>query len=302
LRAVAGELPSAPESNRHWFLTTEYTMICIRSGPTFAMGSPSYELGRFADESLHRVEIPRDFAIATTETTAQQFNIYLNERPQVKAKHDHEIEARFSRPQALTPELDCPAVAVTWYEAAQYCNWLSHREGLPESEWCFPDAEAFESGLQLPPDYLHRSGYRLLTEAEWEFAARAGTTTARFFGLSRDLLSEYAWSTESSRNARTLPVACLKPNDLGLFDMLGNAWEWCLDRRQSYPTEPDTLVIDQEDRRLVVDDSTARTRRGGSFTYDAASVRSACRGDVSYFPMQRRDSVGFRIARTLPHA
>ena len=109
------------------------------------------------------------------------------------------------------------------------------------------------------------------------------------------------WSTESSRNARTLPVACLKPNDLGLFDMLGNAWEWCLDRRQSYPAEPDTSIIDQEDRRLVVDDSTARTRRGGSFTYDAASVRSACRGDVSYFPMQRRDSVGFRVARTLPH-
>ena len=158
-----------------------------------------------------------------------------------------------------------------------------------------------DRGGVCPQDYLHRSGYRLLTEAEWEFAARAGTTTARFFGLSRDLLPEYVWSTESSRNARTLPVARLKPNDLGLFDMLGNAWEWCLDRRQSYPTELDTIVIDQEGRHLVVDDSTARTRRGGSFTYDAASVRSACRGDVSYFPMQRRDSVGFRVARTLPH-
>ena len=290
-------------------------MVCVRNPSAFDMGSPAYELGRFtggvptkspknggSDEDRHEVNIPRDFAVAATATTARQFEAFLSERPDVKAKHEQAVKARFSRPEALTPSPDCPAVAITWYEAAQYCNWLSIRDGLPTSEWCFPEVEGFESGLLMPSNYLQRTGYRLLTEAEWEYVARAGTTTSRFFGLSVGLLPEYVWSREASNNTSTIPVGCLKPNELGLFDVLGNVWEWCLDRRQPYPTQPGAATIDQEDSQLVVDDSIARTRRGGSFTYDAPFVRSACRGDLTYFPMQRKDSVGFRVARTLPRA
>jgi formylglycine-generating enzyme required for sulfatase activity len=294
------DLPSSPKAGSGWFATSSgFTMVCHRGQPLFTMGSPTYERDRFPDEQPHQVRIPRDFAVATTETTVQQFGMFLRETPGAKARHDTEVSARFARPQVLAPTPDGPVVAVTWYEAVQYCNWLNRREGIPQEEWCFPEGDFLSSGMQLPPDYLTRIGYRLPTEAEWEFVARAGTTTSRFFGLARDLIPDYVWYSDNSHDQHTLPVGCLKPNGFGLFDMLGNAWEWCLDRRTPYPTDFAAPATDIEETLLVVDDATPRTRRGGSFTYDAASVRAACRGDVTYFPMQRRDSVGFRIARTL---
>jgi formylglycine-generating enzyme required for sulfatase activity len=80
--------------------------------------------------------------------------------------------------------------------------------------------------------------------------------------------------------------------------MYGNVWEWTFDRRQPYPAGPDVRE-DREDDLLVVSDDAARTRRGGSFAYEAFTARSAHRGDTTYFPMQTRDNVGFRVARTL---
>ena len=159
-------------------------------------------------------------------------------------------------------------------------------------------------------NYLHRTGYRLLTEAEWEYAARAGSVTAHFFGVSDQLLSQYAWYSKGPPKRkedpisptdpqRTWPVGQLKPNDFGLFDIYGNVWEWLQDRRQEYPTSI-TIVQDLEDAVLIVQDSEARTRRGGSFAYGAEVMRSAHRGSTTCFPMQRRDNVGFRIGRTLP--
>jgi formylglycine-generating enzyme required for sulfatase activity len=286
--------------DRQWYVTSAgYTMVILPANSTFVMGSPEYELKRFPDESLHPVKISRIFAIASTETTVDQFNAFLRDRPELKTRHDQEIASRFSRPQTLAPSGDSPIVGITWYEAAQYCNWLSGKEGIPESEWCFPNEKMLATGMTLPIDYLHRSGYRLLTEAEWEYAARAGTTTARYFGLAEDLTPKYVWFAENSKNKQTLPVGRLKPNDYGLFDMLGNAWEWCIDRRQDYPNGSSSAVDDHEDSQRAVTDTNARIRRGGSFTYNFPSVRAACRGDVSYFPQQRRDSVGFRIARTI---
>jgi formylglycine-generating enzyme required for sulfatase activity len=160
--------------------------------------------------------------------------------------------------------------------------------------------------MELPNDYLRRSGYRLLTEAEWEYAARAGSTTARFYGLSEALLNEYAWYSRNppkKRNdpvdpsdpQRTWPVGQLKPNDLGLFDVYGNVWEWTQDRMQQYQS---VTREDREDNVLLVSDKQARSRRGGGFPYEAAMMRSAARGTINAFPMLRRDNVGFRIART----
>ena len=96
---------------------------------------------------------------------------------------------------------------------------------------------------------------------------------------------------------RTWVVGQLKPNDLGLFDVYGNVWEWGQDRRQEYRVG-DEVREDREDDVLNVADTQARTRRGGSFSYEAAVMRSAHRGSTNYFPMQRRDNVGFRVART----
>jgi formylglycine-generating enzyme required for sulfatase activity len=80
--------------------------------------------------------------------------------------------------------------------------------------------------------------------------------------------------------------------------MLGNVWEWTFDRRQPYPSG-DGVTDDVEDRVLRVSNDVARTRRGGSFAYEWFTVRSAHRGDVTYFPIQTRDNVGFRVARTI---
>ena len=211
--------------------------------------------------------------------------------------------------QSHSPEDDCPQIAITWYEAAQYCNWLSQREGIPQSEWVYPvDLNEIKSGMTLPSNYLHRTGYRLLTEAEWEFAARAGATTSRFYGEAEELLEEYAVYAKNPPKRkgapndpndpqRTARVGQLKPNDLGVFDIYGNVWEWIQDRRVEYPAN--IFHVDVEDRVLVVNDQQWRMRRGGSFTYDASVMRSAHRGRPDgYVPNERRDSVGFRIGRT----
>ena len=106
------------------------------------------------------------------------------------------------------------------------------------------------------------------TEAEWEYAARAGALTSRHYGLSVDLLGEYAWYQANSHN-RAWPGGRLKPNDLGLFDMLGNVYEWCQDRALGY--QPGRAESPMND---IIDD-TPRLLRSGAFTNRPESVRSA---------------------------
>jgi formylglycine-generating enzyme required for sulfatase activity len=278
-------------------------MVVIARGE-FSMGSPSTEPGRSVAEVQHRVRIPRAYAVATTEVTNDQFARFLAAVPDYGARWKRATAARFGDPPRFarvsrTP--DSPQVGVSWYDAARYCNWLSELAGLPKDQWVYPDSIDPERGLELPRNYLHRTGYRLPTEAEWEYAARAGTTTAWHFGDDRGLLAEYAWYDANTNGERIYPVAQRKPNQWGLFDMLGNVWEWTLDRRLPYPTDG-RVTDDVEDRALRVSNDVARTRRGGSFAYEWFTVRSAHRGDTTYFPNQTRDGVGFRIARTmLPH-
>src|SRR5262249_14048158 len=136
--------------------------------------------------------------------------------------------------KSLSPDPDGPVVGVTWAEAAQYCRWLSEQEGVPEMEQCYPSVSEIEKSkdgqnpLQLPVNYLTRSGYRLPTEAEWEYACRAGTVARRPFGSADAMLGNYAWFANNA-NDRARPVGTKRPNDFGMFDMLGNAWEWCQD-------------------------------------------------------------------------
>jgi formylglycine-generating enzyme required for sulfatase activity len=277
-----------------------HTMVIIEGGE-FTMGSPSSERGRSEDEVQHRVRIPRTYAVATTEVTNEQFARFLAAVPDYAARWKAATAARFGDPPRFaqfsrTP--DSPQVAVSWYDTARYCNWLSERAGLPRNQWVYPERIDTEQGLELPKDYLHRTGYRLPTEAEWEHAARAGTTTSRHFGNDDALLTKHAWYDGNTNRERAYPVAQLLPNQWGLFDMLGNVWEWTFDRRQPYPSD-ERVWDDVEDRTLRVSNDVARTRRGGSFAYEWFTVRSAHRGDVTYLPNQIRDNVGFRVARTL---
>ena len=297
------------------FQTIEgHTMVVFAGPVSVQMGSPAHEEGRqpasdSAEEPRHTVTIPRSFAISTTEVTVAQFRRFLEANADIKAGHQFpnapgrmaEVHARFS------PENDGPTIAMTWYEAAMYCNWLSARDGLPQSEWAYP-AGILSDGFTMPRDYLRRTGYRLPTEPEWEFAARAGTTTSRFFGESVEQLGEYAWFSRNPPRARgqagdpndpqrTSRVAMLKPNVFGLFDIYGNVWEWTQDRVERFQTAD--VRIDVEDPVLPVFDRDARTRRGGAFSYGAEMARSAARGPVTSLPTNRRDNLGFRIARTM---
>jgi formylglycine-generating enzyme required for sulfatase activity len=263
------------------------------------MGSPPTERGRSEDENQHQVRIARTFAIATKEVTVAQFGQFLDETPEFARRFRSATAERFGDPPrlALTPE--SPQVAVSWYDVARYCNWLSAKAGIPKDQWVYPEDIDSERGMDLPADYLHRTGYRLPTEAEWEYAARAGTSSARHFGDDDKDLEKYVWYDGNSKDAKSHPVGTLLPNQWGLYDMLGNVWEWTFDRRKPYPMGS-VVTEDAEDIELHVSNDLARTRRGGSFSYDWRTVRSAHRGATTYFPNQTRDSVGFRVARTIP--
>jgi formylglycine-generating enzyme required for sulfatase activity len=178
---------------------------------------------------------------------------------------------------------------------------LSKQEGIPEKQWCYlpNDKEEYAGRMKLAPDYLKRKGYRLPSEAEWECACRAGAVTSRYYGESEELLGKYAWYTKNSLDRGMLPGLpgrlgvrgnCLKPNDFGLFDMLGNAWEWCQDSFEYYkPGE------DREDRKEI-SDKRGRVYRGGSLLNSPWFIRCATR--FGYAPTGRPIYVGFRPART----
>lgn len=277
-----------------------HQMVVIPSGE-FTMGSPFGERGRSDVETPHRVRIPRSFALATKEVTNEQFKRFLGAVPDYATQWKAATTSRFGDPprySAYSRTPDSPQVGVSWYDAARYCNWLSEQVGLPKNQWVYPEVINPQQGIELPPDYLHRTGFRLPTEAEWEYAARAGTTTSRHFGDDDADLTKYAWFDGNTKRERAYPVGRLLPNQWGLFDMLGNVWEWTLDRRQPYPSDP-SVTEDLEDTTLRVSNDVARTRRGGSFSYEWFTARSAHRGDTTYFPNQIRDSVGFRVARTM---
>jgi formylglycine-generating enzyme required for sulfatase activity len=207
-------------------------------------------------------------------------------------REDHEYRKDSS------PSDDHPANQVTWYDAAAYCNWLSKREGIDEAQWCYLPKEGggYAEGMKLKPNYLGLEGYRLPSEAEWEYACRAGAVTSRYYGEAEGLLGKYAWYTTVSQVRGMRPVGSLKPNDLGLFDTLGNALEWCQEGFGYYePAEPGRASEDKEDKRDITDKSIQMVR-GGEFEYHASYVRCAVR--FWFLPATRDDALGFRPART----
>ena len=299
--ALLGQTAVRSETAVISFNGPEGHQMVIIPGGEFTMGAPVGERGRSDVETPHRVRIPRSLAIATKEVTNEQFKRFLEAVPDYATQWRAATASRFGDPPrysgySRTP--DSPQVAVSWYDAARYCNWLTERAGLPKNQWVYPEIINPQEGIELPPDYLHRTGFRLPTEAEWEYAARAGTTTSRHFGDDDTDFAAYAWFDGNTKRERAYPVGQLLPNQWGLFDMLGNVWEWTLDRRQPYP-DGSSVTVDDEDTTLRVSNDVARTRRGGSFSYEWFTVRSAHRGDTTYFPNQTRDNVGFRVARTM---
>jgi len=268
-----------------WFINGQGQLMAVLPGPVdFWMGSPITQSGREEGklELRHQKRIRRSFAIAAKEVTVQQFLCF---RP----KHAY-------NPQ-YAPTPDCPVNKVSWYDAVAYCNWLSEQEGIPKEEWCYlPNAAGeYAHGMKLSPHYLERQGYRLPSEAEWEYACRAGTTTARYYGESGELLDKYAWYTTNTMDREMKPVGKLKPNDFGLFDMLGNALEWCQDPSQDYQPATGQPIMDEKHEAAVLD-KQYRALRSGAFYYALVSTRAANRN--RNVPTVQTNYIGFRPART----
>lgn len=272
-------------------------MLVVTPPDKVLMGSPGWEPGHAEQETRNWINIPRSYALTDTETTRGAFYLFLqDERVQ---KYYEGSTTRFRLNSASVTD-DRPAIGLTWRDAALFCQWLSEMEELPTGQWCYPDIwNADSAGTDLPANYLQRTGYRLPTEAEWEWAARGGVQSAsRFCGDDARVLEGYAWFVDNSR--RTMkPVAQLRPNPFGFFDMLGNAREWCDDTHDGYRTPRDGSVrSDAEGNENLPKDNDDCTWRGGSSNQNhAEDLRSANR----FFekPGYRSPSTGFRVARTV---
>jgi eukaryotic-like serine/threonine-protein kinase len=287
LQEAEAALLGGIRGERGWHVNGQGQLMVVIEGPIeFRMGSPPDEPDRIeAHEAPHHRRINRRFAIAAKEVSIEQYERFLQENPQ----HNTNYLERYSTGPRSSQ------VSITWYDAVAYCNWLSRQEGL---EPCFEPNEAgeFAPGLRLASGFLERSGYRLPTEAEWEYACRAGARTSRFYGDSVELLAEYAWFNANSQD-RAWPGGLLKPNDLGLFDFHGNAWEWVLDVASPYPSDgPAGGMLDEVASGDVIDQDI-RILRGGAFGFFPANVRAADR--FMYQPSVRDNDYGFRIARTI---
>lgn len=227
-------------------------LVLIPKGK-FMMGSPESEQGRNENENQHEVTISKDYHLGAYEVTQAQHEKVMGKNP-----------SHLQRAIVGNENADLPVEQVSWDDAVEFCRKLSE---LPEEK---------------------RTGrvYRLPTEAEWEYACRAGSNTAYSFDDEEGLLPEYGWFNRNS-SSRIFSVGLLEPNAWGLYDMHGNVWEWCSDRYGKYPKG---AVRDPTGPKV----GSIRVSRGGSWDFGAASCRSAFRNGTG--PSNRFDNGGFRVA------
>lgn len=241
----------------------------------FMMGSPETEADRYDDEKQHEVTIKKGFWIGQYEVTFDQYDAFT--------KDTHRAQAR---DLGNWGRGNHPAIYIKWFYANEFAKWLSKKTG-------------------------HK--YRLPTEAEWEYASRAGTTTAFSFGdhvggmhnhsffkrlldsgmdqakidAEKTLIDQYAWYGENA-GQKTHPVGQKKPNPWGLYDIHGNVWEWtCSLYSEDYSTSESCVENEKSNERRAV--------RGGSWQFYAKGMRSA---DRRFFvPVLRLPYIGFRLVR-----
>ncbi len=290
LNLEPGQPPRAGEAiRRRWYVNREgQTMVLIDGPALFDMGSPRSEPTRGDFKPFHRRLIPRRFAIASREVNVESFQTYTMETH--KRRHGYEVQ--------YSPTPDCPQPNMTWYEAAAYCNWLGAKEKLRP---CYlpNDKGQYAAGMRVDAEAVAAGGYRLPTQAEWEYACRAGTVTSRYFGSPPGLLSYYEWYLDNAGvkgGHRTRPCGSLLPNDLGLFDLLGNVIEWCHDRQSESAIIPGRMIADEILGETVLREN--RILRGSSFRRASLGLRSANQAWAEAAAFE--PDVGMRVARTIP--
>jgi formylglycine-generating enzyme required for sulfatase activity len=292
-RQSATAAPPATYTEKIPGTNVSFEMVAIPGG-TFTIGSPSTESGRAADESPQRAVTIRPFWMERTEVTWDAYDAFAF--AQAIASAGGGRQSAVTEADAITrptpPYADesfgygkgrQPAIGVQHHAAMEYCRWLSAKTGR---------------------------AYRLPTEAEWEYAVRAGSTTAYSFGDDPQRLGEYAWYAANS-GEHPHPVGQKTPNRWGLHDMHGNVAEWCLDRYEA-DTYRDLMPGAVGPVRLPDERRYPHVARGGSWDDDPRSLRSAARRH-STPDWNRRDPqdpqsiwwftdatfVGFRVVRAV---
>ncbi len=253
-------------------------MVLIKGG-TFQMGDVMGD-GEYSNETVHPVTLS-DYYIGRYAVTFDEYDTFCAETG--RKKPGDEGWGRGRR----------PVIYVNWHDAVAYCNWLSEKNGL--------DPVYTVRGEDVTPDWS-AGGFRLPTEAEWEYAAREGGRKVRFgngkdiadpreinFDGRKDFKKPYSIAGEYRK--KTIPVGSLNsPNALGLHDMSGNVYEWCWDWYGAYPGTP-------EPNPAGPDSGSYRVCRGGSWNYVPQRVRVALRSFNA--PGNRFNDLGFRLARAV---
>ncbi len=260
--------PPQPKVDKSPITNTLGMKLVLIPAGEFDMGSDASDPGALPNEQVagkkHRVRITRPFYLGTTEVTQGQYRAVTDANPSFFKGSD-----------------DLPVEQVSWLDAIRFCNALSTKEGLTP----FYRIEGDDVSV---PDWKG-PGYRLPTEAEWEYACRAGPGGAGAYGFGDDAaqLGRHAWYKANSEG-KIHPVGQKVPNAWGLFDMHGNVWEWCWDRFGAYEAGP---VVDP----VGPSDGSDRVIRGGSWSHAAESCRAAFRFRNS--PTRTNYNLGLRLAR-----
>ncbi len=238
----------------------------------FTMGSPASERGSQEDEVLHKVDLTQTYHMGATEVTEHQWAMVMEEpfRTEVVEIRDPETKRLVKKEerQIKNPKLDSqlPMTGISWVQAMDFCKRLG----------------------QLPEEKKEGRNYRLPTEAEWEYACRAESSTAYSYGDDTSVLSEYAWYAGNSREAKPKPIAQKRANTWGLYDMHGNVAEWC---HEYYGEYSEDLVSDPvgPKRKSV---PCKRLVRGGFFQSKESQCRSSWRGQVQGLA---QPTIGLRV-------
>jgi len=225
-------------------------MIPVEPG-NFMMGTPEHEPERGRDEKQRVVQLTRAFELGRYPVTNLVWSLVTNE--------------------PLEGEPLLPKVEVNWLQAVEFCQTLNKLLGLPQTI------------TENKCDFT-KEGFRLPTEAEWEYACRAGSTESRYGPLD-----DIAWHSENCGD-KLHPVSERLPNAWGFYDTLGNVWEFCWDVYEKHPTQ----FVDPSGSNQ----GSLRVTRGGSWFLSARYARASHRG--GYKSDIRADHLGFRLARTLP--
>jgi formylglycine-generating enzyme required for sulfatase activity len=282
---------SRPPSHRRWFVNGQgMTMVEVAPGK-FTMDTPGEATpGWFLAQE---VTLTKPFYLCDREVTIEQFQRFINDADYPAAEKP---QAWKGAEQRNSPTLECPVQQVNWFDAVVYCNWLSMREGR---KLCYErtgekamvrDNQNSERECEVWRCDFTADGYRLPTEAEWEYASRAGSAGAFCFGSDEDLLPQYAWFIVNAKS-RTWPGAMKKPSAFGLFDMQGNVWEWCWDWCGSYSADP----VSDPTGPVSQFSGSGRVLRGGAFNDYASSCHSGARYSFGH-PAHRYYHFSFRVS------